>query len=116
MTDDLPAIKPLGYHPRRSPHIRLTLEQIHSFLAGVEPGWYLTTELHVRYSAWAEREGLTVITVKALGESLGRILRAERDQASGHRSVWNILEHMTKGVGPDCEVSTGQLRRNVPPP
>ena len=95
MNEDLPDVQ-VQPDPASLPVNRLTLKELHGFLGGLTPGWYKTRDLYPRYVAWAEREGKTPVTVKALGESIKRELNPDRSFASGHASVWHILEHMTR--------------------
>lgn len=82
--------------PQRAPTARLTLEELHGFLGGIEPGWYSTRDLHARYTAWADREGKYVVSVKTLGESIRFRLQPDRQFKRGGQSIWNITEKLTR--------------------
>lgn len=91
MNEDLPVVT-----PQRPTTARLTLEEMHGFLGGIVPGWYSTRDLHVRYTAWANREGKDVVSVKTLGESIRVRLQPDRQFKRGGQSIWNITEKLTR--------------------
>jgi hypothetical protein len=81
----------------------LTLDELRAFLVGIAPGWYTSRDLHLRYAAWAQREGKPVVTVKGLGESMALNLepKPERRWVRGHRAIWMITERMTREATPE---------------
>jgi hypothetical protein len=70
---------------------KVSSEDLSEALSGLEPGWYRTSDIHPRYVEWAKRRGKEPAGVKALGESIRRILKPRHKTTKG-LSVW-YLDH-----------------------
>lgn len=67
-----------------------TEDDLHAALAEVESGRYRTAELLPAYTAWAEKNGREVPTVKELGQAISRELCLDRDKGHGNVAVWIV--------------------------